>query len=120
MRFERRFRRGDDLGMIGEAEIVVGAEIDDRPGLAVVIDRCPGVGTGEQFRLIEFDRPCAGLHPAGKSWRSLQRVASFARDEIAQAKFCRIVVHSLWRNGRQATYPYRGIHFTAFAEAGKA
>src|SRR2546430_15871133 len=103
VRFKRLVGSGDDLGMIGEAEIIVGTEINDRARLAVVTNRCARFGAGEQFRLIEFNRQSAGLHPAGKGWWSLQRIAAFARDEIAQTKFCRILVHSLWerrvRNG---------------------
>ena len=96
MGFERFVGGGDDLGMIGEAEIIVGAEINDRARLAVITNRGARFGAGEQFRLIEFNRQCAGLHPAGKGWWSLQRIAAFARDEIAQIKFCRVLIHSLW------------------------
>src|SRR6266496_1270856 len=98
---ERVVRRSDDLGMIGQAEVIVGAKIDDALRSAVVSNSGAGVCTGEQFRLIQFDRPRAGLHPGGETWRSLQRVAAFAREEIAQTEFCRVFVHSLWQIGRR-------------------
>jgi hypothetical protein len=33
----------------------------------------------------------------------LQRIAAFARDEIAQTKFCRVLIHSLWESPPWAT-----------------
>src|SRR5437870_12645431 len=110
---ERVVRRRDDLGMIGEAEIIVGTKIDDGLRFAVVSNAGAGVRTGEQFRLIQFNRPRAGLHPGGETWRSLQRVAAFTREEIAQTEFCRVFVHSLWGPVAMATLPYRGSHCTS-------
>src|SRR5438309_6685522 len=106
--------RGDDIRMVGQTEIIVGAKIDDALRLAVVSDAGAGVRTGEQFRLIQFNRPRAGLHPGGETWRGLQWVAAFAREEIAQTEFCRVLVHSLWQIGRRGDLlPYRGSHCTS-------
>src|SRR2546423_10757101 len=103
----------DDIRMVGQTEIIVGAKIDNTLRLAVVSNAGAGVRTGEQFRLIQFDRPRAGLHPGGETWRSLQWVAAFAREEIAQTKFCRVLVHSLWQIGRHGDLPYRGSYCTS-------
>src|SRR5882762_769751 len=105
--------RGDDTRMVGQTKIIVGAKIDDALRLAVVSDGSAGIRPGEQFRLIQFDRPRAGLHPGGETWRGLQWVAAFAREEIAQAEFCRVFVHSLWGPVAIATLPYRGSHCTS-------
>src|SRR5204863_4820781 len=92
--------RGDDIRMVGQTEIIVGAKINDALRLSVVSNAGAGIRTGEQFRLIQFDCPRAGLHPGGETWRGLQWVAAFAREKIAQTKFCRVLVHSLWQIGR--------------------
>src|SRR5437762_11732080 len=113
MSIQRLMGGGDDVRMIGQTEIIVGAKINDALRLAVVSNAGAGVRTGEQFRLIQFDRPRAGLHPGAETWRSLQRVAAFAREEIAQAEFCRVFVHSLWGPVAIATLPYRGSHCTS-------
>ena len=89
--------------MIGEAEVIVRTEIDDGLRFAVVGDGGARVGGGEQFRLVEFDRPCACLHPASESGGRLQRIAAFGREEITQAKFGWVVAHKktaprdIWR-----------------------
>ncbi len=96
-------RGGDHFGVIGQPEIIVGAEIDDGLRFAVVGDRGPRVGGGEQFRLVKFDRPRARLHPASESGGRLQRISSFGREEITQTKFGWIVAHKktaprdIWR-----------------------
>src|SRR5205823_12910639 len=59
-----------------------------------------GMRAGELYRLIQFDRARGGLHPDGETWRGLLWVAAFAREKIAQTKFCRVLVHSLWQIGR--------------------
>src|SRR5437870_6418020 len=106
--------RGDDIRMVGQTEIIVGAKIDDALRLAVVSDGSAGIRAGEQFRLIQFNRPRAGLHPGGETWRGLQRVAAFTRQEIAQTEFCRVFVHSLWQIGRRGDLlPYRGSYCTS-------
>ncbi len=88
------FMRGrKHLGVIGKAEIVIGAEINHRPRFATVVDHRAGICAGEEFRLIQFDRPCADPHPVCKARWSLQRVVAFARQKVAQTKFCRVLVH---------------------------
>jgi hypothetical protein len=52
VRIERRMGRGDDIRMVGQTEVIVGAKIDDALRLAVVSDGGAGIRTGEQFRLI--------------------------------------------------------------------
>src|SRR5438552_15325421 len=96
--------------MVRQTEIIIRTKIDDGLRFAVVSNAGAGVRTGEQFRLIQFDRPRAGLHPGAETWRSLQRVAAFAREEIAQAEFCRVFVHSLWGSVAFATVPYVCMH----------
>src|SRR5262249_9473071 len=108
MRFERLMGNGDDLWMISEAKIIVGAKINDRARPAIVINYCARLGAGEQFRLIELNCPRASLHPTGKARRSFQRIAAFTRDEIAQTKFCRVLIHSLWESSPWRRVPYRG------------
>src|SRR5947207_13196915 len=104
--------RGDDIRMVGQTEIIVGAKIDDALRLAVVSDGSAGIRAGEQFRLIQFDRPRAGLHPGGETWRGLQWVAAFAREKIAQTNFCRVFVLSLWYIDCHFRLSSTGLHFT--------
>ena len=80
---------------------------------AVVLDFGARVRAGEHFRFVEFRCPRACLHPSGKARRRLQRIAAFASEEIAQTKFCRVLVHSLWQIGRRGDVPYRGSYFTS-------
>src|SRR2546430_9474858 len=94
--------RSDDIRMVGQTEIIVGAKIDDALRLAVGSDGSAGICAGEQFRLIQLDRPRAGLHPGGETWRGLQWVVVFAPEEIAQTKFCRGLVRSLWQIRRRS------------------
>src|SRR5437667_5932102 len=51
-------RRDQHLGMIGKAEIIIRAEINHRPRFAAIADHRAGVCAGEEFRFIQFDRPC--------------------------------------------------------------
>src|SRR5256885_13654174 len=112
--------RGDDIRMVGQTEIIIGAKIDDALRLAVVSDGGAGVRTGEQFRLIQFNRPRAGLHPSSEAGRGLQWVAAFAREEIAQTEFCRVLVHSLWQIGRLGRRSISGQLFYGIPLAGQA
>ena len=64
MRGERFMRGRDDLGMIGEAEIIVGTEVDDRVRLAAVVQGRARFGWAEQLRFVELDRPFADLVPS--------------------------------------------------------
>src|SRR5207247_5821314 len=52
----KSFMRGrKHLGVIGKAEIGIGAEINHRPRFASVVDHRAGICAGEEFRLIQFD-----------------------------------------------------------------
>ena len=82
------------LGVIGKAEIIVGAEINDRFWLATITNGGAGVSGGHQFWLIQIRRPRANSHPIGETWRSLKRIVGLAREEIAKAEFCRVLVHT--------------------------
>src|SRR6186713_2550858 len=79
--------------MIGQAKVIVGAEIDDRLRLAAVGDGGAGFGGGAQLGLVKFDRPRARLHPSGEAGRGLKRIASFAREEVTEAEIGGIIVH---------------------------
>ena len=82
------------LGVIGKAEIIVGTEIDDGLWSAFIIESGAGVSGGQQFWLIQLDRPRSNSHPIGKTWRGLKRIIGLARQEIAKAEFCRVLVHT--------------------------
>src|SRR5437762_1520800 len=103
-------RGRDDLGMIGEAEIVIRTEIDDGARFAAVVDHRARVSRREKFRLVKLHRPCASAHPFGESGRSLQRIASLASEKITETEFCRILVHLLMGNARLGGFPYRGSY----------
>src|SRR5215470_17375368 len=86
-------RRSDDLGMIGEPEIIVGAEIDHSMRLAVVGDGRARFRGRAQLRLVKLHRPRTRFHPARETRRCLKRIASFPRKKIAQTEIGRVVVH---------------------------
>src|SRR5205823_5794745 len=95
------------------SEIIIRAEINDLPGFAAVLDGGARISRSQKLRLVEFHRPCADVHPPGKTGRRLQRVAGLPSEKIAQAKFCGVLfVHSLWPVGRRGDRPYRGSHFS--------
>ena len=54
----------DDLGVHGEAEVVVRAEVDDAAGDAVALDVHARGDAGEHLRLVHRHRPGALLRPA--------------------------------------------------------
>ena len=89
---ERFMRGGDDLGMIGQAEVIVGTKINDRMGFPPVIQRRAGLGGTEQLRLVQFDGPLRGAMPFREDRRRLQRVFAVADEEIAQAKIAGIAL----------------------------
>ena len=70
---------GYDLGVIGQAEVIVGTEIDDGVWLALVLECGPGVGAPEHLRLIKLSRSAAGPNPLRKSGGCLKRVVAFPR-----------------------------------------
>src|SRR5690348_10549261 len=79
--------------MIGQPQIVIGAEINDALRPAVVGDGSPRVGGGAQLRFVKLDRPRSRLHPPSETRRRLERVAPFARKKVAQAELGGILVH---------------------------
>ena len=86
---QRLVRGRDHFRMIGEAEIIVGTEIDDRMRLAVVIQRRPRFGRAQHLRLVKFDGPFAHLMPAREGRRRLERILAVADEKVAQAEFAR-------------------------------
>jgi hypothetical protein len=84
----------DYLGVIGKAEIIVGAKINDRLRLTTITNGGTSVSGGQEFWLIQLDRPRANSHPIGKTWRGLKRIIGLAREEIAKAEFCRVFTHT--------------------------
>ena len=96
--FERFVRGRNHFGMIGEAKIIVGTEIDYRLRLALVFDSGARFRGGEQGGLVQFNGPRAKVHPPCEAGRGLKRIAGFASEKITQTEFCRIDVHSLWQN----------------------
>src|SRR5437016_13505447 len=91
---ERFVRCRNYLGVIGKAEIIVGAEINDRFWLATITNGGAGVSGGHQFWLIQIRRPRANSHPIGETWRSLKRIVGLASEDIAKAEFCLVLVHT--------------------------
>src|SRR6266513_639423 len=91
---ERFVRCSDYLGVIGKAEIIVGAKIDDRLRLTTITNGGTSVSGGQKFWLIQLDRPRANPHPVSKTWRGLKRIIGLAREEIAKAEFCRVFTHT--------------------------
>src|SRR5437763_14407109 len=91
---ERFVRCSDYLRVIGKAEIIVGAEINDRLRLATITNGGTSVSGGQEFWLIQLDRPRANSHPISKTWRGLKRIIGLACEEIAKAEFCRVWVHT--------------------------
>ncbi len=94
--------------MIRETKIIIGAEINHRPRFSAVTDQCAGIRRAKQLGLIQFNRPRADAHPVRKARWSLQRVVAFARQEIAQTKFCRVLVHPFVRCLSFASVPADG------------
>src|SRR6478672_13533085 len=93
MSLERFVRCGDYLGVIGKTEIIVGAKINDRLRLTAITNGGTSVSAGQEFWLIQLDRPRANSHPISETWRGLKRIFGLAREEIAKAEFCRVFIH---------------------------
>src|SRR5258708_19714375 len=83
---ERFVRCSDYLGVIGKAEIIVGAKINDRLRLTTITNGGTSVSAGQEFWLIQLDRPRANSHPISKTWRGLKRIIGFAPEEIAKSQ----------------------------------
>jgi hypothetical protein len=80
--------------MIGKTEIIVGTKINDRLRLTTITNGGTSVSAGQEFWLIQLDRPRAHSHPIGKTWRGLKRIIGLACEEIAKAEFCRVFTHT--------------------------
>src|SRR5256714_2373858 len=91
---ERFVRCSYYLGVIGKAEIIVRAKINDRLRLTTITNSGTSVGGGQEFWLIQLGRPRANSHPIGKTWRGLKRIIGLAREEIANAELCRVFTHT--------------------------
>src|SRR5437763_15307135 len=91
---ERFVRCSDYLGVIGKAEISVGAKINDRLRLTTITNGGTSVSGGQELWLIQLDCPRANSHPISKTWRGLKRIIGLARKEIAKAEFYRDFSHS--------------------------
>src|SRR5256885_11765 len=61
--------------------------------LTTITNGGTSVSGGQEFWLIQLDRPRANSHPIGKTWRGLKRIIGLAREEIAKAEFCRVFTH---------------------------
>ena len=79
---ERFVRCSDYLGVIGKAEVVIRAQVNDRVRLAVVIDARVGVGARKEFGLVELRGPRALAHPRGERGGSLEGIAGFASEKV--------------------------------------
>src|ERR1044071_9374207 len=86
-------RGRDDLGMISQSEIIVGAKINDSLRSAVVSDGRARFSRGAHFRFVELHGPRACFHPTGKTGRRLEWVAAFAREEVSEAEIGGIIAH---------------------------
>src|SRR5438874_8573160 len=91
---DRFVRCRDYAGVIGKAEIIVGAKLNDRLRLTTITNGGTSVSGGQEFWLIQLDRPRANWHPISKTRLGLKRIISLARKEIAKAEFCRVFTHT--------------------------
>src|SRR5256886_14899712 len=91
---ERFVRCRDYLGVIGKAEIIVGAKINDRLRLTTITNGSTSVSGGQEFWLIQLDRPRANSHPISKTWRGLQRIIGLAVAAGGKAEVCRVCTHT--------------------------
>jgi len=100
---------GQHLGMIGKAEIIVGAEINNRPRFSTIVNNGARICGGEELRFVQFNRPRTKTYPVRKARWSLQRIVAFARQKIAQTKFCRVLVHETIYCGSLAPVVANGV-----------
>ena len=69
---------GDDFGVIGQAEVIVGTMINDRERFPVVVDGGARFGGREKSWLVQFNGPRANMHPPGEAGRGLERIVALA------------------------------------------
>src|SRR2546421_7391603 len=117
---ERFVRCSDYLGVIGKTEIIVGAKINDRLRLTTITNGGTSVGGGQEFWLIQLDRPRANSHPISKTWRGLKGIIGLARKEIAKAEFCRVFTHTQGGWGHLPCGDFDWIKRISVAEASPA
>src|SRR5439155_22545016 len=79
---ERFVRCSDYLGGIGKAEIIVRAKINDRLRLTTITNGGTSISGGQEFWLIQLDRPRANSHPISKTWRGHKQISGSGRKEI--------------------------------------
>src|SRR2546430_14764639 len=91
---ERFVRCSDYLGVIGKAEIIVGGKINDRLRLTTITNGGRSVSGGQEFWLIQLDRPRANSHPISKTWRGLKRLISRFREGIGKVELLRVFTHT--------------------------
>ena len=90
--------RGNHFRVIGQAEVIVGAKIDDRLRLAVVLNRSASVGRAEHVGLVKFRGPRYRVPaPFRKAGRWRKWIATLAYDEIAKATGCIKAGFRFWR-----------------------
>src|SRR5260370_38494713 len=90
-----------NLGMIGEAEIIIGAKIDHRPRFAAVNDHRARGCRGEELRLVQLGCPRTSAHPFRKARWSFEWVIALAHKKIAQTKVCWSLLHQALRSSRR-------------------
>src|SRR5437764_3421447 len=79
--------------MISKTKIVIRAEINYGSGFSAVADDCARIRAGEQLGLIQLDCPGAHTHPVCEAGGGLQGIVALASKKIAEAEFCRVLVH---------------------------
>src|SRR5207244_12683639 len=102
-------RGGKHFRVIGKAEIIIRTEIDHRAWFPAVVNHRARICTGEELRFVQFNRPRAETYPVRKARWSLQRIVAFARQKIAQTKFCRVLVHETIYCGSLAPVVANGV-----------
>ena len=68
----------DHFRVIGQTQIVVGTEIDDRMRFAVVVKRGPRFGRAEELRLVQLDGPLPDMVPSREGRGRFQRILAVA------------------------------------------
>ena len=72
--------------MIGQAEVIVRAEIYDRLRFTGILDRRPNIGASEHAWLVKLRRGGGAVEPFGEARRWREEITALADDEIAEAE----------------------------------
>src|SRR5216117_3625720 len=91
----------DHLWVIGQPQVVVRTEIDDRMWFAVVIEGGPRLGWTKKLRFVQLNEPLPKMVPSSKGRWRFQGIFAVANKKIAQAKPGRMRLHT------QATVAFR-------------